>query len=117
MLFLSFVCIFFFMENILLKLFKEVCNPNHLLYQLLPPFNQCKIDLRSKRVFLVQKLNTDRVRNESYLYYIRTWLEQISRLTLQTTHIWCLSGLWQKCKCPHTMHGPDVNSSINEIEK
>lgn len=36
-------------------LFKETCNdPNHKLYQLLPPFDQSKINLRSKRTFSVK---------------------------------------------------------------
>ena len=51
-------------ENTVVKLFKEVCNdPNHKLYHLLPPPNQCNINLRRKSSFSVQKLNTDRLRN------------------------------------------------------
>ena len=53
-------------ENSVVKLFKEVCkDPNHKLYHLLPPPNQCKVNLRRKRTFSVQKLNTD---SEEFFY-------------------------------------------------
>ena len=55
-------------ENTVVKLFLEVYKinaQNHQLYQMLLSFN-----LRSKRTFSVQKLNTDRVRKS----YLRTQL-------------------------------------------
>ena len=51
-------------ENIVLKLFREVCsNPSHKLHQLLPPVNGCKYDLRGKRTFSVRRLVTERTLN------------------------------------------------------
>ena len=55
-------------EKSVVKLFKEVCKDrNHKLYHLLPPPNLCKVNLRRKRTFSVQKLNTDRVR-KSFIF-------------------------------------------------
>ena len=50
-------------ENTVVKRFEECNDPNHHLYQWLPPFNLCKINFRSKRTFSGQKLNIDSVRN------------------------------------------------------
>ena len=51
------------------KLFNPILsNPSHKLYSLLPPKNECQVNLRSQHSFTTRRLHTIRTRN-SFIYH------------------------------------------------
>ena len=53
------------------KLFNSILsNPSHKLYSLLPPKNECEVNLRSQHSFTTRRLHTIRTRNSFIHHYV-----------------------------------------------
>ena len=53
------------------KLFNSILsNPSHKLYSLLPPKNECEVNLRSQHSFTTRRLHTIRTRNSFIYHYV-----------------------------------------------
>ena len=59
------------LHELLHKLFNSILsNPSHNLYSLLPPKNECQVNLRSQRSFTTRRLHTIRTRNSFMNHYV-----------------------------------------------